>query len=278
MSSISERMPYSTYLKSIFTTNPEEINVFKRNPSYQSVVTCGPAIVYSPQTETVKKYCNRLIHNSIPFIDIIPSIVEIDNSKGDPCIEEFDFPKIGKFKAQGSLMHVLHDAIEIESIMKNLDNFSIIELGPAYGLMYEVLNKRFDNIKYKGIDLEYSCKLMKYCVGDRPNCEIIDCNTLTNDEEEHDIFISLYAITECDIEIQKKYFYKYIKLAKRGYIMGSHNEEILKMIKEYHPDMFIINNEKRCATNITGSFKLCAGLDWGPLVVWGYPPVPDHLK
>lgn len=42
--------------------------------------------------------------------------------------------------------------------------------------------------------------------------------------------------------------------------------------------MFITNNEKRCATNITGSFELCVGLLWVPLVVWGYLSVPEHLK
>ena len=51
------------------------------------------------------------------------------------------------------------------------------------------------------------------------------------------------------------------------------------MIKEHHPDMYVINNERRCANNITGSYRLAAGLCWGPLVVWGYPnSEPDFLK
>ena len=74
-------MPYFPYLRSLFTTNCEGIHTFKRPSSHTSVVTCGPAIVFSPQAETVKKYCNELIHNGIPFIDIMPSIMSIDNAK-----------------------------------------------------------------------------------------------------------------------------------------------------------------------------------------------------
>ena len=111
-------------------------------------------------------------------------------------------------------MHILHDAKEIESIMKGLDNSSVVEVGPAYGLMYEVLNRRYDNVRYKAVDLECSCKLMRFCVVDRPNCELVDCNQITDEEEENDIFISFYAFTECDIEIQKKVFPQIHKTGK----------------------------------------------------------------
>ena len=263
-------MDYGPFLKSLFTTDCAGQKRFKRHPSYQAVVTCGPASVYAPQTMTVAKYCATLRHNGVPFVDIIPSVVAADARIGDPLLEPHSLPGLGKFMAQGSLMHILHDAMELESMMGSLDGLTVVEVGPAYGLMFEVLDMRFDIAKYTAVDLEYGCKLFDLCVGARSNCVALPFEYITPDAESPDLFISYYAFTECVPEIQNMYYEKYIQNSARGVIMGQHRPEMLEMIRCAHPDMYVIHNDKRCANNVTGEYALAPGLSWGPLVVWGH--------
>lgn len=96
----------------------------------------------------------------------------------------------------------------------------VVEIGVGFGGQCAVLSKFINFSLYELIDLDYVNPLVekylaKACIDNTRVCSMDCCG----EEDQYDLFISNYGISECDRSIQDVYLKKVISKCKRGYIV-----------------------------------------------------------
>lgn len=184
-------------------------NSFKTNQNYTEIL------------EHVTQYQGSqyldMINNSLILENI--EKFKINDILGNP--KKYHYPKIGE-----SSPTTLRYIKVLQDLMENfvLENSNIIEIGSGYGGQYVILRQLINPKKYSFVDLPQILPLVKTYVdklGLTQNVEFIDSES-NEFEDEYDLVISNYAISECNLETQSKYLEKILKNSKHGYI--THNQ------------------------------------------------------
>lgn len=188
-----------------FATDDEAFAAFKRDSVYTQILEHA--------TKEQAEKCIPLIVNSGMDLSKLEKLATNDD-QGFPTRELY---KDNRFDSMSPstirYIKVLADMIEIYS---DLTNFRIAEIGVGYGGQCKVLNDYFKLGAYDLIDLpevlELTTKYLK-------KYDYQNVRTWTpGGNEEYDLVISNYAITECDSYVQKFYIDQVIKKSKHGYI------------------------------------------------------------
>jgi putative sugar O-methyltransferase len=161
------------------------------------------------------------------YLDIIynPIILEniqkfkINDILGGP--RKYNYDKIGE-TSPTTLRYIK----VLQDLMDNFDleNSNIIEIGCGYGGQYVILKQLFNPKKYSFVDLPIILPLIeKYLI----KLDLVDDTSFINFknakyDNNYDLVISNYAISECDTETQLEYLEKVLKNSKHGYI--THNQ------------------------------------------------------
>lgn len=207
--STSERN--SNYLDVSFKASfdDETFESFKTNQDYNEILE------HVSQSQG-HQYLN-MIDNPIILENI--QKFKINDFFGKP--KKYYYPKIGDVSPT-----TLRYIKVLQDLMTNFDlkNSNIIEIGCGYGGQYVVIKQLFNPKKYSFIDLPNILPLIENYIKKLDlleNTVFIDAKNIKH-ENEYDLVISNYAISECDSETQLEYLEKILKNSKHGYI--THNQ------------------------------------------------------
>lgn len=139
---------------------------------------------------------------------------------------------------------------EIETLIGNLNDFKICEIGVGYGGQAKLITEYFNIKEYYLLDLNEVLELSNKYLGNKNNLYFKHLNDLIVDN--YDLVISNYAFSEIKKDIQIEYVNKVIKNSKHGYftfnfisdifnINSLSKEEFIELIKDENKDIKIIN-------------------------------------
>ena len=216
---------------------------FKNHPAYTHVLE---HVSY----EEGKKYLKEI---DIDYLDKLQEIKQND-SIGQPHTHEY--PSVGTISP--TTIRYIKNTSDIVNKFGTSFN-SIVEIGGGYGGLCKVMSSFVKFDQYLLLDLE-QCNLLS-----RKYLSFFNLPTLSHRAEEideidenFDLLISNYALSECDRETQMMYIEKFVKKSNKFYIMHnnfhadhgnmSYNEFIDIMADthdiEYHGEHGIDENPK----------------------------------
>lgn len=188
---------------SLASKNDEYFSSFKSHPAYRHVLE---HVSYEEGIE----YLSEI---KIKYDDKLNQIKENDKY-GNPITYEYD--TIGTISPT-TIRYIKNTSDIINRF--GTDIKSIVEIGGGYGGLCKVLNSFIDFQSYLLIDLE-ECNLLS-----RKYLKLFDIPSFSHRseeievEEQFDLFISNYALSECDRDTQLEYIDKFLKNSKKFYIM-----------------------------------------------------------
>ena len=143
-----------------------------------------------------------------------------ENDKyGNPSILG-DYPEIGVISP--TTLRYIKNTFDMASLVGETQLSRIVEVGGGYGGLCKTLSVVCDFDEYILIDLPQVIKLQDRYLSNFPDlhkkCIFVPC-TETEEIKDVDLFISNYALAECDDETQAMYFDKLIANSKFAYLV-----------------------------------------------------------
>ena len=182
----------------------EYFNTFKSHPAYRHVLE-------HVSEDEGQKYLDEI---QIDYMDKLDEVKQND-SLGGPVT--YDYDKVGNISAT-TLRYIKNTSDIITKFGNSFD--SIVEIGGGYGGLCKVMSSFVKFDQYLLLDLE-ECNLLS-----RKYLSHFDLPTLSHRAEEiddidenFDLLISNYALSECDRETQMMYIEKFVKKSNKFYIM-----------------------------------------------------------
>ena len=179
-------------------------NTFKSHPAYRHVLE-------HVSEDEGQKYLDEI---QIDYMDKLDEVKQND-SLGGPVT--YDYDKVGNISAT-TLRYIKNTSDIITKFGNSFD--SIVEIGGGYGGLCKVLSSFIKFEQYLLLDLE-ECNLLS-----RKYLSNFDLPTMSYRSEEideidenFDLLISNYALSECDRETQMMYIEKFVKKSNKFYIM-----------------------------------------------------------
>ena len=185
------------------------------------------------QFKSIKAYTNVLEHVSKEQGTwYLETILEMTNDLNDN-LEEFkendkygnpailgDYPETGVISP--TTLRYIKNTFDMASLVGETPLSRIVEVGGGYGGLCKTLSVVCDFDEYVLIDLPEVVKLQDRYLSNFPDlhkkCVFVPC-TETEEIKDVDLFISNYALSECDDETQAMYFDKLIANSKFAYLV-----------------------------------------------------------
>jgi putative sugar O-methyltransferase len=134
--------------------------------------------------------------------------------------DKFSYDKIGKISP--TTIRYIKNVFEMATLLKDTSVSRIVEVGGGYGGLCKTLSVVCDFDEYVLIDLpeavEVQRKYLSYFPELFAKCKFISCDDL-EEIKDVDLFISNYALSECDYDTQINYYDKLIFNSKFAYII-----------------------------------------------------------
>lgn len=215
--SISDDNIYPDFCKSAYE-NDSVFNTFRSNPKYLQILEHVSEFEGQQYLNIVKRDNPNLLNHVEKF--------KTSDSVGSPNKRQFE---IGYFSPTTiRYIKVLSDLINQFGDLSGLD---IVEIGCGYGGQAKIIMDVFNVKSYTLIDLKDALDLSKkYLTNVGVDMSKIVFKTMAELEvSEYDLFISNYAYTECDKNVQLEYFDKTIAKTKKGYITANFINDIFNL-------------------------------------------------
>lgn len=208
-------------------------NTFKSNNDYNEILEH----VNQPQGQ---EYLNLITNPSI--LENIEKF-KVNDLLGTP--KKYTYDNVGIFSPT-----TLRYIKTLDDLIKNynLENSNIIEIGCGYGGQYVVMKQLFNPKKYSFVDLPNVVPLIKTYLTKLNllnNTEFIDLENPEFDEQ-YDLIISNYAISECNSEVQKFYLERILKNSTHGYMI--HNQFNGLSLEEFTTELKNMNKNVKVVT------------------------------
>lgn len=186
--------------------NTNKYNNFKRDEAYRHVL------------EHVSREEGQLYLDEIE-IDYQDKLDEIkkNDTVGNPVM--FDYPNVGSMSP--TTIRYIKNSSDIVNKF-GTDIKSIVEIGGGYGGLCKVLSSFIDFESYLLIDLEECNELSRKYLSWFNLPSLSHRSEEIDVEENFDLLISNYALSECDRETQMEYIDKFVKKSNNFYLM--HND------------------------------------------------------
>jgi putative sugar O-methyltransferase len=183
----------------------DAFKIFKQNPDYFKTfdVSLKDSKIYKEIIE--KNFSIDFNQNS----DLIKKFKEND-SVGNPKLYEYD----NHYFSPPTLRYI-KDSLFIKSKIGDNSINRILEVGAGYGGLCKTLDVILNFNEYYFVDLEPVVKVQqKYlnqfkCLSNKKFVFIP--TTFDDNVEDIDLFISNYSLSECNFQVQMKYYNQYIK-------------------------------------------------------------------
>ena len=202
--SVSDNFAYSEVCKKAASDN-NAFDTFKSNPDYTVILEH-----FFPE-EGLEHF--KAFRNNKLMLDNLEKF-KINDKYGSPKKYNYSFGEFSPTTLR--YIKVLSDLSQL-----NLNDKTIIEIGPGYGGQYVVLRQVFKPKKYIFIDLDPALQLVKKYVNRNAldDIELDFIPILDVTPINCDLIISNYAISECNKNVQDIYLNFIINRSKHGYII-----------------------------------------------------------
>jgi len=134
--------------------------------------------------------------------------------------DKFSYDKIGKISP--TTIRYIKNVFEMATLLQDTPVSRVVEVGGGYGGLCKTLSVVCDFDEYILIDLpeavEVQRKYLSYFPEVFSKCKFINCDNL-EEIKDVDLFISNYALSECDYDTQVNYYDKLVANSKFTYII-----------------------------------------------------------
>ena len=213
--------------------NDDAFANFKSNPKYKTILEH----VLKDQGQAYLNICNDMNEDAVR--ENIEAFKENDKI-GNP--ELYPYPGMEGTISPTTLRY-MKNTFEMALMLDGAEISKVVEVGGGYGGLCRVLSKVCEFDEYILIDLPEVSALQRKYLDQFPDLkDKVKCLS-TNDLEEItdvDLFISNYALSECDLQSQMAYFQCIVQHAKYAYIIYNlvnfndfHYNDFIDKIKEY---------------------------------------------
>jgi putative sugar O-methyltransferase len=141
-----------------------------------------------------------------------------NDSIGTP--DTFSYPEIGKISP--TTIRYIKNVFEMATLLKDYPISRVVEVGGGYGGLCKTLSVVCDFDEYILVDLPEAVKVQEKYISNFPEltkkCKFISCDEL-EEVKDIDLFISNYALSECDYDTQVNYYDKLINNSEFAYII-----------------------------------------------------------
>ncbi len=220
--SVSDNSAYPEVCKKA-ASDDTAFDTFKSNPDYTVILEH-----FFPE-EGLEHF--KAFRNNKLMLDNLEKF-KINDKLGSPKKYNYSFGEFSPTTLR--YIKVLSDLSQL-----NLNDKTIIEIGPGYGGQYVVLRQVFKPKKYIFIDLDPALQLVKKYVSRNSldDIELDFVSTLDDAPINCDLLISNYAISECNKNVQDRYIKNYLNNAKNGYMIynnmnGYTHEDLKSLVKK----------------------------------------------
>ena len=208
--------------------SPDDNNQLYVDVCYQASVDDD---VFS-KFKSIQAYKNVLEHVSTDqgryYLSIIEQMTDSlgENLEAFKENDKYGQPMLGNFPAIGSIspttLRYIKNTFDMASLVKETPISKIVEVGGGYGGLCKTLSVVCDFDEYVLIDLPEVVKLQDKYLSNFPDlykkCVFVPC-TESKEIKDIDLFISNYALSECDDETQTMYFDDLISNSKFAYLV-----------------------------------------------------------
>jgi putative sugar O-methyltransferase len=141
-----------------------------------------------------------------------------NDSIGTP--DTFSYSETGKISP--TTIRYIKNVFEMATLLKDVPISRVVEVGGGYGGLCKTLSVVCDFDEYILVDLPEAVKVQEKYISNFPElakkCKFIPCDEL-EEVKDVDLFISNYALSECDYETQVNYYDKLVSNSKYAYII-----------------------------------------------------------
>lgn len=134
--------------------------------------------------------------------------------------DKFSYDKIGKISP--TTIRYIKNVFEMATLLQDTAVSRVVEVGGGYGGLCKTLSVVCDFDEYILIDLPEAVEVQRKYLSCFPElfakCKFISCDDL-EEIADVDLFISNYALSECDYDTQVNYYNKLISNSKFAYII-----------------------------------------------------------
>ena len=212
--------------------NDEAFANFKSNPKYKTILEH----VLKEQGQCYLNICREMNDEAV---DANIELFKENDKIGNP--ERFAYPDI-KGTISPTTLRYMKNTFEMALMMDGAEISKVVEVGGGYGGLCRVLSKVCDFDEYILIDLPEVSALQRKYLDQFPDLkDKVKCIPTTDLAEitDVDLFISNYALSECDLESQMAYFQCIVQHSKYAYIIYNlvnfndfHYNDFIDKIKE----------------------------------------------
>jgi putative sugar O-methyltransferase len=215
--SISDNLTYPEICR-LAAIDDSYFKTFKCQPGYTKIlehVTCEQGTEYA-----------RLFQNNKNIISNLSKFT-INDTLGSPKLCTYEFGNFSPTTLR--YIKVLNDLSPL-----NLDDKTIVEIGPGYGGQYVVLRQLYKPKKYIFVDLASTLLLIEKYIN-KLGLSDIEVEFVEGNNTKpvaSDLVVSNYAFSECPTIIQDAYITNIIEHSKNGYmiynnILGYTSEQLI---------------------------------------------------
>lgn len=179
------------------------------------------------------------------LLDNLEAFKEND-TVGSP--DTFSFPQIGKISP--TTIRYIKNAFEMATLLKDASIIRIVEVGGGYGGLCKTLSVVCDFDEYILVDLPEAVAVQEKYLKNFPEiykkCKFVSCDDV-EEVKDVDLFISNYALSECDYDTQVNYYDKLVVNSKFSYIiynLVNFNDFYYNKFIERMSERFEITTEK----------------------------------
>lgn len=199
---------------------------FKSNPKYTTILEH----VLKHQGQ---EYMNMSLDmNEEAFWANLPAFKQNDFI-GSPSLEMY--PGVGWISP--TTLRYIKNTFEMAFMLEDKPISRVVEVGGGYGGLCKVLSCVCDFDEYVLIDLPEVSALQRKYLDQFPEIkDKVKCIPCTEYEEikDIDLFISNYALSECDLDVQMEYYNKLVSNSTNAYIIYN-----LVNFNDFHYNTFI---------------------------------------
>ena len=213
--------------------NDDAFANFKANPKYKTILEH----VLKDQGQAYLNICKDMNEDAV--WENIEAFKENDKY-GNP--ELYPYPGLNGTISPTTLRY-MKNTFEIAFMTDGAEIGKIVEVGGGYGGLCRVLSKVCEFDEYVMIDLPEVSALQRKYIDQFPDIkDKVKCIPTTDLAEikDVDLFISNYALSECDLESQMAYFQCIVQHSKYAYLIynlvnfnENYYNDFIDKIKEY---------------------------------------------
>ena len=233
--SVSDNGTYPEFCL-LAATEDAHFNTFKTNSVYTTILE-HTSLNYANQylTILIKRYGEEEVLK-------ILNNVKVNDVYGGPVIENFF---IGDKSIQISPSTINYTKIwsDISSLFGEVKNLKVCEIGGGYGGQALIANQISGFKQWDIVDLQEACLLQKKYLQKNKiyNSNSYHLEELENLLPKYDLFISNFAFSEVNREIQEIYLQKILKKCNKGYMIMNFGWDLNNLMTPEYLKSVILN-------------------------------------